>query len=219
MILKIVLLLLVLYILVISKEGYDNMNDLLIFIELKDSIKKDNIKYKSINLTKERSKYLYNYMFNVNRIVIENINVGDYLNKVEFVKNNNLSNLVIKKINTYYNLEINNSMNINNYVEIIKLNKFNELWYYFDKNLVNKIILNIILNEKIDDKFDKYLINKLLELNLVKYDIVEINKLLEEVNNKLINYVKDKFNKEYSNIVILDLNKIRNLVYIGEINI
>lgn len=219
MILKIVLLLLVLYILVMSKEGYENMNDLLIFVELSENIKKDNIKSKSIKLTTDRSKYLYNYMFNLNKIIEEDISVGEYLNRVKFVKDNNLVNLIIKKINSYYNLEIDNNMSMNNYIEKIKLKKFDELWYYFDKNLVNKVILNIILKETNNDNFDKFLINKLLELNLIKYDLTKINKLLEEVNDKLINYVKNKFNKEYSNIVILDLNKIRNLVYIGEINI
>ena len=202
-----------------NSEGYDNMNDLLIFIELNERIKKDNVKSRTIKLTNERGIYLYNYMFNLTKIVNENISVGDYLNKVKFVKDNNLANLVIKKVNTYYNLEINANMQISDYIKVIKLYKLNELWYYFDKSLVNKVILNVVLNEKINDKFDKYVINKLLELNLITYDVEEINNLLEDINNRLINYLKIKFNKEYSNVVILDLNKIRNLVYIGEINI
>ena len=203
----------------INIEGYENISDLLIFVELNDSIKKDNIKSRKIKLTAERAKYLYNYMFNVNKIVSKNINVSEYLNEVEFVKNNNLSNLIINKLNSYYNLNIDYNESMNNYIETIKLMKFNELWYYFNKNLVNKVILNVILNDTNDVKFDKYLINKLLELNLINYEINEINKLLEDTNYKLIKYVKDKFDKKYSNIVILDLNKIRNLVYIGEINI
>ena len=203
----------------INVEGYENMSDLLIFVELNDSIRKDNIKNRTIKLTIDRAKYLYNYMFNLNKIVNNNNSVGEYLNMVKFVKDNNLANLVIKKINSNYNLEIDYNESMNNYIKVIKLKKFEELWYYFTKNLVNKVILNIILTDTNDDKFDEYLINKLLELNLIKYEINEINKLLENTNHKLIKYVKDKFNKEYSNIIILELNKIRNLVYIGEINI
>ena len=87
-----------------------------------------------------------------------------------------------------------------------------ELGYYFNKNiLINKVILNIILSEN-NNKFDEFLINRLLELNLIDYDINKINKLLDEVNYKLKSYIFYKFNKEYNNLVVLDINKIRNLV-------
>ena len=217
--LKTVLILIILYILLINIEGYDNTSNLFIFVELNDNIKKDNIKSKSIKLTTDRAKYLYNYMFNLNKIVNNNNSVGEYLNRVKFVKDNNLANLIIKKINNYYNLKIDYNDSMYNYINVIKLKKFNELWFYFNKNLVNKVILNIILNETNNDKFDENLINKLLELNLIKYEINKINKLLEDTNQKLIKYLKNKFNKEYSNVIVLELNKIRNLVYIGEINI
>ena len=203
----------------INKESYNNMNDLLIFVELIDNIKRDNIKSRNIKLTKDMSKYLYNYMFNLNKIVNLDISINEYLNKVKFVKDNKINVLIIERINSYYNLRINKDMSMNSYIKLIKINKLNEMWYYFEKSLINKVILNIILNETNNDKFDNYLVNKLIELNLIKYEIKQINNLLEDINYKLVKYVKDKFNKEYSNIIILNLNKIRNLVYIGEINI
>jgi hypothetical protein len=218
---KIIILLLILYILVNKIEGYDNQkNDLLIFVSLNDEVKKDNIKKKEIRLTSDKSIYLYNYLFNVNNISEVDISLKEYMNKVKFVKDNELDSRIIKKINNYYNLNLNLEISINNYINIIKRNKFNELSYYFDNNnLVYKIMLNSILNENHNSKFDVYLINKLLDLNLIKYDISKINKLLEVINSKLIKYLKDKFNIEFSNVVILNLNNVRNLVFIGEINI
>lgn len=217
---KIILLLLFLYILVNKIESYDDQNDLFIFTNLNERIKRDNIKQKIIRLTQERSKYIYNHLFNLNKITNDNITLKEYLNKIKFVKDNELDNLIIDKMNIYYNLNLDLSMKMNIYYKIIKNKKFDELNYYFkNENLIDKVILNSILNENNNDQFDIYLIDKLLKLNLIKYDIVEINKLLYDINCKLVNYINFKFNKEYSNVIILDLNKIRNLVLIGEINI
>ena len=217
---KIILLLLFLYILVNKIESYDDQNDLFIFTNLNEMIKRDNIKQKIIRLTQERSKYIYNHLFNLNKITNDNITLKEYLNKIKFVKDNELDNLIIDKMNIYYNLNLDLSMKMNIYYKIIKNKKFDELNYYFkNDNLIDKVILNSILNENNNDQFDIYLIDKLLKLNLIKYDIAEINKLLYDINCKLVNYINFKFNKEYSNVIILDLNKIRNLVLIGEINI
>jgi len=217
---KIILLLLFLYILVNKIESYDDQNDLFIFTNLNEMIKRDNIKQKIIRLTQERSKYIYNHLFNLNKITNDNITLKEYLNKIKFVKDNELDNLIIDKMNIYYNLNLDLSMKMNIYYKIIKNKKFDELNYYFkNENLIDKVILNLILNENNNDQFDIYLIDKLLKLNLIKYDIAEINKLLYDINCKLVNYINFKFNKEYSNVIILDLNKIRNLVLIGEINI
>lgn len=217
---KIILLLLFLYILVNKIESYDDQNDLFIFTNLNEGIKRDNIKQKIIRLTQERSKYIYNHLFNLNKITNDNITLKEYLNKIKFVKDNELDNLIIDKMNIYYNLNLDLSMKMNIYYKIIKNKKFDELNYYFkNDNLIDKVILNSILNENNNDQFDIYLIDKLLKLNLIKYDIAEINKLLYDINCKLVNYINFKFNKEYSNVIILDLNKIRNLVLIGEINI
>lgn len=217
---KIILLLLFLYILVNKIESYDDQNDLFIFTNLNERIKRDNIKQKIIRLTQERSKYIYNHLFNLNKITNDNITLKEYLNKIKFVKDNELDNLIIDKMNIYYNLNLDLSMKMNIYYKIIKNKKFDELNYYFkNENLIDKVILNSILNENNNDQFDIYLIDKLLKLNLIKYDIAEINKLLYDINCKLVNYINFKFNKEYSNVIILDLNKIRNLVLIGEINI
>jgi len=217
---KIILLLLFLYILINKIESYDDQNDLFIFTNLNEMIKRDNIKQKIIRLTQERSKYIYNHLFNLNKITNDNITLKEYLNKIKFVKDNELDNLIIDKMNIYYNLNLDLSMKMNIYYKIIKNKKFDELNYYFkNENLIDKVILNSILNENNNDQFDIYLIDKLLKLNLIKYDIAEINKLLYDINCKLVNYINFKFNKEYSNVIILDLNKIRNLVLIGEINI
>jgi len=217
---KIILFLLFLYILVNKIESYDNQNDLFIFINLNEKIRRDNVKEKKIRLRKESSKYIYNHLFNLNKITNDNISLKEYLNRIEFVKDNELDKLIIDKINSYYNLDLNLDMKMNNYFNIIKNKKLKELNYYFkNDNLIDKVILNLILNENNDNQFDVYLINKLIELNLIRYEISEINKLLYDINFKLVNYINMKFNKEYSNVIILNLNKIRNLVFIGEINI
>jgi len=217
---KIILFLLFLYILVNKIESYDNQNDLFIFINLNEKIRRDNVKEKKIRLRKESSKYIYNHLFNLNKITNDNISLKEHLNKIEFVKDNELDKLIIDKINSYYNLDLNLDMKMNNYFNIIKNKKLKELNYYFkNDNLIDKVILNLILNENNDNQFDVYLINKLIELNLIKYEISEINKLLYDINFKLVNYINMKFNKGYSNVIILNLNKIRNLVFIGEINI
>ena len=195
------------------------LNEKLIFIELKDNIKKNNIRERVIKLTKERSINIYNHLFNYSKIINNNETLKEYLNKIKFIKDNDLGVLIINKVNNYYNLNLNLNMNINDYIKIIKLKKLEELGYYFNKNvLINKVILNLILSEN-NNKFDEYLINRLLELNLIDYDINKINKLLDEVNYKLKSYIFYKFNKEYNNLVVLDINKIRNLVLIGEIKI
>lgn len=217
---KIILFLLFLYILVNKIESYDNQNDLFIFINLNEKIRRDNVKERKIRLRKESSKYIYNHLFNLNKITNDNISLKEHLDKIEFVKDNELDKLIIDKINSYYNLDLNLDMKMNNYFNIIKNKKLKELNYYFkNDNLIDKVILNLILNENNDNQFDVYLINKLIELNLIKYEISEINKLLYDINFKLVNYINMKFNKEYSNVIILNLNKIRNLVFIGEINI
>lgn len=217
---KIILFLLFLYILVNKIESYDNQNDLFIFINLNEKIRRDNVKEKKIRLRKESSKYIYNHLFNLNKITNDDISLKEYLNRIEFVKDNELDKLIIDKINSYYNLDLNLDMKMNNYFNIIKNKKLKELNYYFkNDNLIDKVILNLILNENNDNQFDVYLINKLIELNLIRYEISEINKLLYDINFKLVNYINMKFNKEYSNVIILNLNKIRNLVFIGEINI
>lgn len=217
---KIILFLLFLYILVNKIESYDNQNDLFIFINLNEKIRRDNVKERKIRLRKESSKYIYNHLFNLNKITNDNISLKEHLNKIEFVKDNELDKLIIDKINSYYNLDLNLDMKMNNYFNIIKNKKLKELNYYFkNDNLIDKVILNLILNENNNNQFDVYLINKLIELNLIKYEISEINKLLYDINFKLVNYINMKFNKEYSNVIILNLNKIRNLVFIGEINI
>lgn len=217
---KIILFLLFLYILVNKIESYDNQNDLFIFINLNEKIRRDNVKEKKIRLRKDSSKYIYNHLFNLNKITNDNISLKEHLNKIEFVKDNELDKLIIDKINSYYNLDLNLDMKMNNYFNIIKNKKLKELNYYFkNDNLIDKVILNLILNENNDNQFDVYLINKLIELNLIRYEISEINKLLYDINFKLVNYINMKFNKEYSNVIILNLNKIRNLVFIGEINI
>jgi hypothetical protein len=217
---KIILFLLFLYILVNKIESYDNQNDLFIFINLNEKIRRDNVKEKKIRLRKESSKYIYNHLFNLNKITNDNISLKEYLNRIEFVKDNELDKLIIDKINSYYNLDLNLDMKMNNYFNIIKNKKLKELNYYFkNDNLIDKVILNLILNDNNDNQFDVYLINKLIELNLIRYEISEINKLLYDINFKLVNYINMKFNKEYSNVIILNLNKIRNLVFIGEINI
>ena len=216
---KILLSLIFLYILLNKYETYDNLNEKLIFIELKDNIKKNNIRERVIKLTKERSINIYNHLFNYSKIINNNETLKEYLNKIKFIKDNDLGVLIINKVNNYYNLNLNLNMNINDYIKIIKLKKLEELGYYFNKNvLINKVILNLILSEN-NNKFDEYLINRLLELNLIDYDINKINKLLDEVNYKLKSYIFYKFNKEYNNLVVLDINKIRNLVLIGEIKI
>ena len=217
---KIILFLLFLYILVNKIESYDNQNDLFIFINLNEKIRRDNVKERKIRLRKESSKYIYNHLFNLNKITNDNISLKEHLNKIEFVKDNELDKLIIDKINSYYNLDLNLDMKMNNYFNIIKNKKLKELNYYFkNDNLIDKVILNLILNENNNNQFDVYLINKLIELNLIKYEISEINKLLYDINFKLVNYINMKFNKGYSNVIILNLNKIRNLVFIGEINI
>jgi hypothetical protein len=217
---KIILLLLFLYILVNKIESYDNQNDLFIFTNLNEEIKRDNIKKKRIRLTKERSKYIYNHLFNINNITNDNNTLKEYLNKIKFVKDNELENLIINKINIYYNLNLDLGMKMDIYFKIIKNKKYDELNYYFkNENLIDKVILNLILNDNNNDQFDVYLINKLLTLNLIKYDIDEINRLLYDINYKLVNFINFKFNKEFSNVIILNLNKLRNLVLIGEINI
>ena len=217
---KIILFLLFLYILVNKIESYDDQNDLFIFINLNEKIRRDNVKEKKIRLRKDSSKYIYNHLFNLNKITNDNISLKEYLNKIEFVKENELDKLIIDKINSYYNLDLNLDMKMNNYFNIIKNKKLKELNYYFkNDNLIDKVILNLILNENNDNQFDVYLVNKLIELNLIRYEISEINKLLYDINFKLVNYINMKFNKGYSNVIILNLNKIRNLVFIGEINI
>jgi len=216
---KILLSLIFLYILFYKSETYDNLNEKLIFIELKYDIKKNNIREKVIKLTKERSINIYNHLFNYNKIINKDETLKEYLYKIKFIKDNNLEVLIINKVNNYYKLNLNLEMSMNNYLNIIKLKKLEELNYYFDENiLVNKVILNLILSEN-SSKFDEYLINRLLELNLIDYDIDEINKLLDDINDKLKSYIYYKFNREYNNLVILNTNKIRNLVLIGEINI
>ena len=216
---KILLSLIFLYILLNKSEAYDNLNEKLIFIELKDNIKKNNVRERVIKLTKERSINIYNHLFNYNKIINKEETLKEYLYKIKFIKDNNLELLIINKLNNYYNLDLNLDMSMNNYLNIIKLKKLEELNYYFDGNvLINKVILNLILGEN-SSKFDEYLINRLLELNLIDYNINKINELLDDINDKLKSYIYYKFNIEYNNLVILDTNKIRNLVLIGEINI
>ena len=112
---KIILLLLFLYILVNKIESYDDQNDLFIFTNLNERIKRDNIKQKIIRLTQERSKYIYNHLFNLNKITNDNITLKEYLNKIKFVKDNELDNLIIDKMNIYYNLNLDLSMKMNIY--------------------------------------------------------------------------------------------------------
>ena len=163
---KIILFLLFLYILVNKIESYDNQNDLFIFINLNEKIRRDNVKEKKIRLRKDSSKYIYNHLFNLNKITNDNISLKEHLNKIEFEKINELDKLIIDKINSYYNLDLNLDMKMNNYFNIIKNKKLKELNYYFkNDNLIDKVILNLILNENNDNQFDVYLINKLIELN------------------------------------------------------
>lgn len=216
---KFLLFLIFLYILKTNFESYDNLNDKLIFQELSNNINKDNIKERKFKLTRERSENIYNYLFNISSIINNEESLKDYLNRNKFINDNKFDELIIKKVNNYYNLNLNLNMSIEKYINVIKLNKLNDLGNYFNSNiLINRIILNTILNGN-SNKFDEYIISKLLDLNLISYENQEINKLLEEINYKLKSYIYYKFNKEYYNLIILESNKIRNLVFIGEINI
>ena len=216
---KILLSLIFIYILLYKSETYDNLNEKLIFVELKEEIKENNVKEKVYKLTRERSISIYNHLFNFNKIINEEDTLKEYLYRIKFIKDNDLGVLIINRVNNFYNLDLTLDMSMDNFNTIIKLKKLEELGYYFDNNiLINRVILNLILSENVN-KFDEYLINKLLELNLIDYNINEINNLLDEVNEKLKSYIYYKFNKEYNNLIILDINKIRNLVFIGEINI
>lgn len=217
--LKLILLILFLYIFVNKIETYNNQNELLMFTEISYDIRIDNIKCRKIMLTRDRSEYLYKYLFNVNNINNENVKLKAYLERVNFVKDNNLVELIIKKINRNYNLNLDMDINLLEYKRVMRERKLLELNKYFSKSLINDVIINVILVDNSELNFDEYIINKLLNLNLINYDVNEINVLLENTGNELSSYILDKFNKEYSNIVIYSVNKIRNLVFIGEINI
>ena len=98
---KILLSLIFLYILLYKSETYDNLNEKLIFIELKDDIKKNNIREKVIKLTKERSINIYNHLFNYSKIINNDETLKEYLNKIKFIKDNDLGVLIINRVNIF----------------------------------------------------------------------------------------------------------------------
>ena len=130
---KVLLSLIFLYILLYKSETYDNLNEKLIFVELKYNILNNNIIQRKINLTKERSINIYNYLFNLKNILSKEESLKEYLNRNKFIKYNNLLELIINKVNNFYNLNLYLDMSMDLYIEKIKTKKMEELTYYFDK--------------------------------------------------------------------------------------
>ena len=74
-----------------------------IYLSLEDKIREDLTIPKYHNFSPDRSKYLFNYTMNYNFLKLQNQNqkIEDYLSKVCFIKDNNLEETIIEKINDF----------------------------------------------------------------------------------------------------------------------
>ena len=231
----------------IVKESYEekkNLNNL--FLVINDRIRVDLTKPRIHNLSKSRSKFLFNYLFNLKHLnLIKNNSslnentLGNYIEQVCFISDYNLSESIIFIINNfilnflksdrrvglltpideYYSLLIN----------LYKLNFKNN----FIKNIDYKGSLNtnsIIINLLIDKLFnisssDKTIMNEIIDMLVdKKWIILETNQdyddldlFFETLNLTYKNYINNNFNLNYDYLLNFSISEIQNLYYNGDI--
>ena len=248
---KIVTILFLLFLFVIFKyiETYDDdsvkFNN--IFILLEDKIRLDLTKPYIHTLSEYRSRYIYNYLFNYSKNnnidKFSEFTLEEYLENICFVKDNNLVEPIIDKINSflleYYNCDtlIDKLSYVSNFKEISKrFHKFkfkNDILNFLNHTIPqteNYIIFDKIIDIMLEEQLETYysmnikdaIINILLDNNLISYDTNkdydDFDILFESIDQSIINRIKNNFNFMNNTILNLSLANINNLYYSGKID-
>jgi hypothetical protein len=229
----------------ITKENYEDMNFFHFFLVIEDKIRVDLTTPKIHYLSLERSKFLFNYIFNLkylNLVLSNNLTeykLGNYLDEVCFIKDYNLSESIIFKLNSLIlnylgsNIRVDIMTSLNGYY-LLLLNlhklKFKES---FIKNIdykgslnTNSIILDLIIdiifdNDNFSDKSIKdEIINILVEKKWIILETVEdyddLDLLLETLNETYKSYINVNFNLRYDYLLNFSISEIQNLYYGGD---
>ena len=228
-----------------TKENYEDMNFFNFFLVIEDKIRVDLTTPKIHYLSLERSKFLLNYIFNLkhlNLVLSNNLTeytLGSYLNEVCFIKDYNLGESIIFKLNSL----ILNYLGSNRRVDIMTslrgyylllLNlhklKFKER---FIKNIeykgslnTNSIISDLIIDILFDhDNFSNKsikdeIINILVEKKWIILETVEdyddLDLLFETLNETYKSYININFNLRYDYFLNFSISEIQNLYYSGD---
>ena len=247
---KKLIILMILYFIFKNKilETYDdkiNLNN--IFLVIKDKIRNDLTKPKVYYLSSIRSKFLFNYLFNLkhlNSIISNNSSLNEYtlLNYIQqicFITDFNLSESIIFMINDFILDFLKSDRRVGKltpldeyYLLLLNLYKLN-FKNKFIKNIDYKGSLNtnyIIINLIIDKLFnislsEKSLKNEIIDLIVEKKWIIletvqdydDLDLLFETLNETYKNYINDNFNLNYDNFLYFTISEIQNLYYKGDI--
>ena len=206
-----------------------------IYLSLEDKIREDLTIPKYHNLSPDRSKYLFNYTMNYNFLKLQNQNqtLEDYLSKVCFIKDNNLEETIVEKINDFIidflgsDTRIGKLTLVKDYLDLYKkfmILKFKENFYKnLNKNteitsneLIIEIIIDVLFSENASTTNIKdTIINKLLELKAIRLESIQdydnLDILFEGIDQTYIEYINKYFNSMYDSILSLSVKKIQNL--------
>jgi len=141
---------------------------------------------------------LKNY-FKSDRLVEKTINIKDYIQLLKGIMKDNLKSNIEKNVNyeLYY---LSNNFIFDRLVDILIENQ--------DRNLSLNNIVDFIVTD-LDEK-------KLVKL-LTKKDYDNIDILFEGIDETLVNFINDRYRKDYSTILNLSLYKVKNLYFSGEL--
>lgn len=233
--------------------GYDSL-----FMNLKMSPNYFSFSERDIFLERSMSINLFNYLLNfcpdspINFTYNSNKNLRTYLIELKFIYNlfktefitdaNEFINVVISKLNNYFNEKFGNKIDINketlvkdykenilncyrdDFVEkirdkVIEESKFLSSFFFLNElfNLLTIEMLFFNNNKRVS--FNIAAIDFLVNLNLIQnvtirdYDNFDI--ILNAIDNYLRDYCLKTFNKKYDNIIYFKLGEVRNIFYSG----
>lgn len=233
--------------------GYDSL-----FMNLKMSPNYFSFSERDIFLERSMSINLFNYLLNfcpdspINFTYNSNKNLRTYLIELKFIYNlfktefitdaNEFINVVISKLNKYFNEKFGNKIDINketlvkdykenilncyrdDFVEkirdkVIEESKFLSSFFFLNElfNLLTIEMLFFNNNKRVS--FNIAAIDFLVNLNLIQnvtirdYDNFDI--ILNAIDNYLRDYCLKTFNKKYDNIIYFKLGEVRNIFYSG----
>lgn len=246
---KEIILIIIFILLVINiKETFDNKVYYNNFRYYELSPLNDNFTGEKIELSREKSIKLYNYLLNFNfNSPINSVDKDEtlfiYLQK--FDNNIEKINLILRSLNLFLNKKYSNNFNISKENKVLdyvkKINNFNRTkfintvgnnsirannytksYFLIDEvfNLLtdNNIDLLELKNMSLRDCIISYLSNKGILELKTINDYNSMDIFLNGVEEYIKSHVSEIFGKSYENILNLKLIEVRNIYYSGEKN-
>jgi len=232
----------------INKENYeDEINIYDLFLVVNDRIRYDLTKPKIHYLSPIRSRFLFNYLFNLkylNLIMSSNLflneyTLGNHIKKVCFINDFNLSESIIFKVNEFILSFLQSDKRVGiltpikeYYLLLVNLYKL-KFKNNFIKNIdykgslnTNSIIIDLIIDKLFSITFsDKSLKDEVIKMLVEKKWIIletiqdydDLDLLFETLNETYKNYINNNFNLKYDNLLNFSISEIQNLYYNGDI--